>query len=41
MNDENMKISAEFWEPLEQEEKDAEKIERPSLTFLSGWAGDG
>ena len=38
MNDENMKISAEFWEPLEQEEKDAEKIERPSLTFFQdGW----
>ena len=38
MNDENMKISAEFWEPLEQEEKDAEKIVRPSLTFFQdGW----
>ena len=38
MKDESMKISPELWEPLEQEEKDAEKIERPSLTFLQdGW----
>ncbi len=38
MSDESMKISPELWEPLEQEEKDAEKIERPSLTFLQdGW----
>ena len=38
MSNESMKISAEFWEPLEQEEKNAEKIERPSLTFLQdGW----
>ena len=38
MKDECMKISPELWEPLEQEEKDAEKIERPSLTFLQdGW----
>ena len=27
MKDESMKISPELWEPLEQEEKDAEKIE--------------
>ena len=28
----------ELWLPLEREAKDAEKIERPSLTFLQdGW----
>ncbi len=28
----------ELWEPLKQQEKDAEKIERPSLTFFQdGW----
>ncbi len=38
MNDESMKISSELWEPLEPEAKDAEKIERPSLTFFQdGW----
>lgn len=31
-------ISPELWEPLKQQEKDAEKIERPSLTFFQdGW----
>lgn len=31
-------IPAELWEPLKQQEKDAEKIERPSLTFFQdGW----
>ena len=31
-------ISPELWEPLETEEKNAEKIERPSLTFFQdGW----
>lgn len=33
MKDESMKISPELWEPLEQEEKDAEKIERPLRSF--------
>ena len=38
MSDESMKISAQLWEPLEPEAKDAEKIERPSLTFFQdGW----
>lgn len=38
MTDESMKVSAELWEPLEPEAKDAEKIERPSLTFFQdGW----
>ena len=38
MKDESMKISSELWEPLEPEAKDAEKIERPSLTFFQdGW----
>ena len=31
-------LPAEVWEPLQQQEKDAEKIERPSLTFFQdGW----
>lgn len=31
-------ISSELWEPLEAGEKDSEKIEKPSLTFLQdGW----
>ena len=31
-------ISPELWEPLEAGEKDSEKIEKPSLTFLQdGW----
>ena len=38
MKDERLKISADLWEPLEPEAKDAEKIERPSLTFFQdGW----
>ena len=38
MSDESMKISAQLWEPLEPEAKDAEKIERPTLTFFQdGW----
>lgn len=31
-------LPQEMWEPLKQQEKDAEKIERPSLTFFQdGW----
>ena len=31
-------LPAEAWEPLQQQEKDAEKIARPSLTFFQdGW----
>ena len=31
-------ISPEMWEPLRAQEKDSEKIEKPSLTFLQdGW----
>lgn len=32
------KLSADMWAPLKKEEKDAEKMERPSLTFFQdGW----
>lgn len=35
---EQEKIPAELWEPLEEQQKDAEKMERPSLTFFQdGW----
>ena len=34
MSEKNNVISPELWAPLEQEEKNAEKMERPSLTFL-------
>ena len=38
MSEKNNVISPELWAPLEQEEKNAEKMERPSLTFLQdGW----
>lgn len=38
MSEKNSNISPELWEPLEQDEKNAEKMERPSLTFLQdGW----
>lgn len=38
MSEKKNNISPELWEPLEQEEKNAEKIDRPSLTFLQdGW----
>lgn len=38
MNEKNSNISPELWTPLEQDEKNAEKMERPSLTFLQdGW----
>ena len=38
MSENNNVISPELWAPLEQEEKNAEKMERPSLTFLQdGW----
>lgn len=39
MTDErNIGLTADMWEPLKQQEKDAEKIERPSLTFFQdGW----
>lgn len=38
-NDNEIKnLPDELWEPLKQQEKDAEKIERPSLTFFQdGW----
>mgnify|MGYP000703688694 FL=1 len=35
MSEKNNVISPELWAPLEQEEKNAEKMERPSLTFLT------
>lgn len=38
MSEKNSNISPELWAPLEQDEKNAEKMERPSLTFLQdGW----
>lgn len=38
MKEKNSNISPELWTPLEQDEKNAEKMERPSLTFLQdGW----
>lgn len=38
MSENKNNISPELWTPLEQEEKNAEKMERPSLTFLQdGW----
>lgn len=38
MSEKKDNISLELWTPLEQEEKNAEKMERPSLTFLQdGW----
>lgn len=38
MSEKKNNISPELWESLEQEEKNAEKIERPSLTFWQdGW----
>lgn len=38
MSEKKTTISLDLWEPLEQEKKNAEKIERPSLTFLQdGW----
>ena len=38
MKEKKSNISPELWTPLEQDEKNAEKMERPSLTFLQdGW----
>lgn len=38
MSEKKTTISPDLWTPLEQEEKNAEKMERPSLTFLQdGW----
>ena len=38
MSEKKNTISPDLWAPLEQEEKNAEKMERPSLTFLQdGW----
>lgn len=38
MEEKKNSISPEMWEPLRAQEKDSEKIEKPSLTFLQdGW----
>lgn len=38
MNDYNESVSSSLWEPLGAEEKNSEKLVRPSLTFLQdGW----
>ena len=34
MSEKNNVISPELWAPLEQEEKNAEKMERPSLNVI-------